>query len=262
MSFPPFATEAEALQLLRVAMQGAAVATHDELRAWLAGPVGTLLPHEAVLLACGDFRSGDLRCELVCARALPPGRPGLQLAPLVNYLRDCWVAAQHAPCRVDVGTFLGALEPSLPALPPGGVGAMRSALVHGTRDGLRDPVRPCESIVAALGAPAARADAQVQAQAMRLLTPVIDAALRHTPARPARPRARAAAVANAGGGLSERERQIMGWVALGKTNPEIGCILRISEFTVKNHLKSIFAKLDVCNRAQAVARLTQVAVHA
>ena len=62
--------------------------------------------------------------------------------------------------------------------------------------------------------------------------------------------------------LSERERQIMTWVAMGKTNPEIGCILRISEFTVKNHMKSIFSKLDVSNRAQAVAKLTRMDAHA
>ena len=64
------------------------------------------------------------------------------------------------------------------------------------------------------------------------------------------------------GALSERERQIMAWVAQGKTNPEIGCILCISEFTVKNHLKSIFSKLDVTNRAQAVARMSRLALHA
>ncbi len=54
----------------------------------------------------------------------------------------------------------------------------------------------------------------------------------------------------------------MAWVAMGKTNPEIGCILSISEFTVKNHLKSIFSKLDVTNRAQAVAKLTRLTSHA
>ena len=54
----------------------------------------------------------------------------------------------------------------------------------------------------------------------------------------------------------------MRWVALGKTNPEIGMILDISEFTVKNHMKSIFTKLDVTNRAQAVAKLTRVGAYA
>jgi DNA-binding CsgD family transcriptional regulator len=55
-------------------------------------------------------------------------------------------------------------------------------------------------------------------------------------------------------GLSAREVEILQWVALGKTNPEIGKILKISEFTVKNHMQRIFKKMDVSNRAQAVGR--------
>jgi DNA-binding CsgD family transcriptional regulator len=47
----------------------------------------------------------------------------------------------------------------------------------------------------------------------------------------------------------------MEWVGKGKTNPEIGMILNISPFTVKNHLQRIFKKLDVMNRAQAVAQI-------
>ena len=40
----------------------------------------------------------------------------------------------------------------------------------------------------------------------------------------------------------------------GKTNDEIGLILGISSYTVKNHLKRIYRKLGVFSRAQAVAR--------
>jgi DNA-binding CsgD family transcriptional regulator len=47
----------------------------------------------------------------------------------------------------------------------------------------------------------------------------------------------------------------MGWVCSGKTNVEIGLILDISSFTVKNHLQRIFKKLDVVNRSQAVAKM-------
>ena len=53
---------------------------------------------------------------------------------------------------------------------------------------------------------------------------------------------------------SEREREIMDWVRKGKTNQEIGTILDISAFTVKNHLQRIFKKLGVFNRTQAVTR--------
>ena len=51
-------------------------------------------------------------------------------------------------------------------------------------------------------------------------------------------------------------------VATTLSNPEIGSILCISEFTVKNHMKSIFNKLVVTNRAQAVAKLTRVVANA
>lgn len=266
MPFPPFASEADALQLLRVALQGVALATQDDLRAWLAGPVRTLLPHEAMLVASGDFRRGDLHCELICPDPQGPGACGLQatLAPWVNYLRDCWVAAQHTPCRVDVVAFAASTACARTAAGPVSSDPIRSALVHGTRD----TARPGECIVAVLMGSTAQAACTAgragdsQAQAMRLLAPVIDTALRRAPVQPARQRARALAVTQAGSCLTERERQIMEWVALGKTNPEIGCILRISEFTVKNHLKSIFAKLDVSNRAQAVARLSHRIAHA
>ena len=54
--------------------------------------------------------------------------------------------------------------------------------------------------------------------------------------------------------LSARETEILRWVALGKTNPEIGSILGISVFTVKNHVQRILKKLDVTNRTHAVGK--------
>lgn len=56
--------------------------------------------------------------------------------------------------------------------------------------------------------------------------------------------------------LSKREIQVLHWVKNGKTNQEIGQILGISAPTVKNHLQKIMRKLNVNNRAQAVAKST------
>jgi DNA-binding CsgD family transcriptional regulator len=53
----------------------------------------------------------------------------------------------------------------------------------------------------------------------------------------------------------------MDWVRMGKTNAEIGSILSISSFTVKNHLQHIFKKLDVYNRMQAVSKIERNASH-
>lgn len=54
--------------------------------------------------------------------------------------------------------------------------------------------------------------------------------------------------------LSAREIQIMKGVRDGLTNMEIGTELNISPLTVKNHIQRILRKLQVNNRAQAVAQ--------
>jgi DNA-binding NarL/FixJ family response regulator len=53
-------------------------------------------------------------------------------------------------------------------------------------------------------------------------------------------------------GLSGREVEVLGLVAGGLTNAEIGRALHISEATVKTHLLRIFSKLDVSDRTAAV----------
>lgn len=52
--------------------------------------------------------------------------------------------------------------------------------------------------------------------------------------------------------LSARERDILGKLTFGMTNVEIGRTLFISEKTVRNQLTSIFEKLGVSNRSQAI----------
>jgi DNA-binding NarL/FixJ family response regulator len=52
--------------------------------------------------------------------------------------------------------------------------------------------------------------------------------------------------------LSSREVEVLGLVAKGTTNAEIGRALHISEATVKTHLLRAFNKLDVSDRTAAV----------
>jgi len=66
----------------------------------------------------------------------------------------------------------------------------------------------------------------------------------------ARPAARAPR-GNPGERLSPRETEILGFLAQGKSNKEIAAALTLTENTVKSHLKSILAKLQLENRVQA-----------
>lgn len=54
--------------------------------------------------------------------------------------------------------------------------------------------------------------------------------------------------------LTPRERELLGLVASGLTNKQVGEMLFISEKTVKGHLTNIYRKLDVRNRLQATLR--------
>ena len=54
-------------------------------------------------------------------------------------------------------------------------------------------------------------------------------------------------------GLSEREREILGHIAAGRSAPQIAELLFLSTATVKSHLQSLYEKLGVSDRAAAVA---------
>ncbi|MDI6812397.1 MAG: response regulator transcription factor [Desulfitobacteriaceae bacterium] len=59
-------------------------------------------------------------------------------------------------------------------------------------------------------------------------------------------------------GLSERELEIVAYVVKGASNREVGQALFISEKTVKNHLSSIFRKLNVEDRTQAALKAVKL----
>lgn len=54
------------------------------------------------------------------------------------------------------------------------------------------------------------------------------------------------------GPLTDRESEVLGLLAKGLANKQIAMTLGISEHTVKFHVSSIYAKLNVTNRTEAV----------
>jgi DNA-binding NarL/FixJ family response regulator len=59
--------------------------------------------------------------------------------------------------------------------------------------------------------------------------------------------------------LTEREREVMGLIASGRSNKAIAGELFISEKTVKNHIRNIYEKLGAGSRAEAMARWLGIA---
>jgi DNA-binding NarL/FixJ family response regulator len=57
--------------------------------------------------------------------------------------------------------------------------------------------------------------------------------------------------------LTPREEQVLGLLATGMTNVQIGREIHISDKTVKNHVSTILGKLEVARRTEAAAYVAQ-----
>ncbi|MCZ2103293.1 MAG: LuxR C-terminal-related transcriptional regulator [Burkholderiales bacterium] len=240
------------------------VDSHYALLNWLRKDVKRLIPHDAVIAAWGDFSLGlvchDVVSPLQDMRTASFGDQRLQ--PYTSWLFRRWKEHDYQPFVNEAfndSAFQGLDDTGSSDT----LHEMQTGLVHGIKDqrGRHD----CLYVLLCDG-PIASSDKALQA--LRFLLPYIDAAFRqiaHLPgqyyekprhaAAPPEDQAGDAAGAMTVSGLSTREKEIMDWVRLGKTNLEIGMILDISAFTVKNHMQRIFKKLDVLNRAQAVAKV-------
>ena len=273
MKIPDSLTLTELHSLLQAVEDSLGVSSHLQLFNWLRQGVGPFLPHDIVIAAWGDFSLGLVRYDLVSAL------PGLRtddledgvLQPFVTDLFSRWEQSHHTPFAVVSSHGFSPHQRSQHELIDK-LKLIPSALVHGIKDqrGRHD----CLYIFLGPG----ELGHERPRHLLRYLLPYVDAAFRqvaHLPEQylPGVGVASAALSAAAQGaaqvsdddsaptdefGLSAREHDIMEWVRAGKTNQEIGMILDISAFTVKNHIQRIFKKLNVVNRAQAVSKMGQV----
>jgi transcriptional regulator EpsA len=230
-------------RLWTVSQKARYIASHFDYYKWLQKDVREFLPHVVLVSAWGDFAAGDLRYDV--ASALPEfctGKnvDGYDMAMLMGNLYQRWQTVNEE-CYILNNLESLWKNAETPGTCVSKLLQMGSALVHGIRD--RRGGHDCLYV---FFDPAASYEAHPEA--IEMLVPQIDAALRRVECLNP-PDVEGDEATN---GMSDREQQVMDWVKIGKTNEEIGIILGISHNTVKNHLKRIFKKLDVSNRAQAV----------
>lgn len=238
----------------QIARESLRVTCHRQLLSLLQGEVQRSVPHQILVAAWGNRAGGRMQYDLVSA--IPCVRTDnvthQDLGPLIGSLFSKWAENETTPigARFDDGLRLGSRAGEREELKA--FQTMRSALIHGIRDARGEQ----DCLYAFLSA-----DPVISRSALenlRVLLPFVDAASRrvaHLPSQTTESPLHVAREATTGLGLSARELEIMHWVNLGKTNSEIGLILNISTFTVKNHVQRILCKLDVANRAQAISRL-------
>ena len=211
---------------------------------WAQGTLQSFIPHETLICATGDLGTLQLRNDVFSRATLPDDFEPLAQDPVRGFvapLLSHWNALDRGPVAVgECEGSAGSLHPMLHRM------NYRHNLCHGAREvrgargaffaflGLDRPVGARERYFADLLMP------HLYMATMRMLEG--EASGTDCPASV----------------LSEREVQVLGWVRDGKTNAEIGQILDISPLTVKNHVQKILRKLDVNNRAQAVAKAVSI----
>jgi transcriptional regulator EpsA len=168
-------------------------------------------------------------------------------------LLKAWEERRYQPIVVDVGT-----GPASQTLGSGGfvrelerLGATQ-LLVHGIHD--------ADGRAISLFTFACRPGSAGQRQAylVQLLAPSLHAAWVRT--QLTKRVESAGDKAASGSVLTVRELDILKWIYLGKSNFEIGAILKISPLTVKNHVQKILRKLNVVNRTQAIGKSLELRI--
>lgn len=240
--------------LLSVVQASCSVRSRAALTTWLQGEIQQFIPHEVVMVAWGDFQLGEISYEFVpCARDWNGVRlDASDVRGLLGELFAQWTDNRQFPVALHAAELQLRNKPLFPPAP-----GSRIALAHG----LKDCRGEYDCLYLFIG-PASLQEDRVK-DLLRLLLPSIDAGFRQSIEQP---RAAIAAIpaplperdrrdVEAQQPLSAREREVMQWVRMGKTNSEIALIMNLSTFTVKNHMRRIYKKMDVLNRAQAVGQL-------
>lgn len=233
---------------------------HFQLLMWLQGKFQRCIPHQIFVAAWGDFSQGLVQHDIVSA--LPSVRSGpfasKGIRQFISSLFETWTNHGGQP----FGYSFDDLKLGTQGLEQNeylAYQAMRSVLVHGIRD--ERSRQDCLYVFL-------NADSKITPWSldnMRTTLPFVDAALRQVAHLPCQcglgtQREEKPEDLSANPNMSARETEIMEWVKMGKTNYEIGIILNISTFTVKNHLQRIFRKLEVSNRTQASIQVRELVV--
>lgn len=244
-------------KLIEVIQRSYQIESHRDFFEWQQEYVMPIFAHDILIAVWGDFEKGNLNYD-VCSKEHGIRTETLINSPenfnaFVNNLYKNWLSNEKRWYRIN--DFFSIIDKAdLPAFFNNELKHISSIMVYGVNDirGNNDCIYMFLD---------KRDDFPIPNLLLGMLMPHLDAALRRIESFEKRYPNVEANEEYFSQGLTEREHEILHWVKMGKTNTEISQILGISLNTVKNHLKRIFAKLDVSTRAHAVAIYVPPKIH-
>jgi transcriptional regulator EpsA len=251
--FPSFIDHME-LEALGLALEfSLKVHTAHQFFCWTQGLLQNLIRHELLICAVHKGDSASFHVDSFSTAATQAGLINnlfVQDTSLVPQLIKSWEENRFQPVIRD-------LRKETPIAESGLLGELKrigvdQVLAHGTYDTFGKLVS--FFIFACRTGNGTGNNMTRQAHLARLLIPALHAAWVHT--QLIRPATNDNVRSNSAGRdlLTPREQDILNWIYRGKSNIEIGIILGLSPFTVKNHVQKILRRLNVLNRAQAVGK--------
>lgn len=234
---PPVELVYDAMQVCEISL---AIRTRRQLEAWVRGPLNSLLPALSLLACISEGDGGAMMFEAIDGHHGAPAdsarnRGGAER--LLLQLRKTWFVGGGHPFLIEVQS-----QSARTLGLPNGCGA----LVHGA-----PRLFGAESVIALISD---RLDCEQAVHGViELVAPYVQLAVQRIH-RSSGEVGRMTMPFDEARTLSPREVRILEGVRDGLSNRQIGVLLNISQFTVKTHLQRIFRKLDVTNRAQALAR--------
>ncbi len=224
------------------------IRNRGQLYVWAQAYLWSLIAHELLLCACGDFRRPAVNTLHICSRPFSEEQLAEASDPrsgLMARAIDAWHQNGEEPLVIFPGKvaaiqydrFRTTLERC----------NLRNFVMHGACgvDGITGTFLILAGLPQQFGAR--------HAYMLNLMMPCIRSAIERILAVEGRQRIVEVPAKVAENTLTRREISILQSVREGKSNKEVGTVLEISPLTVKNHVQRVLKKLKAQNRAQAVS---------
>lgn len=228
----------------------AEVQTVDQFKSWTRSHLRVVLPHGALICGLGHLHAGGVGLDYVVLVDSPPehiesirNRIGAIDSPIVRR----WLTTQQ-PVYFDADNPW----PDTPAVWLNSFRRhrMQNVIAHAQYDRVRC-VGTYHSIYRM---PLQEGDVDLYFEILRTLVPVMHEAL----CRAIDKVIKSPPLGNMLADMNERERRVIHWLRLGKTNAEIANQVNLSKNTVKHYVTAILDKLQVSNRTQLVRFLSEL----